>query len=131
MHQAFGSAQGNKHTPPDLSYDIDRLMDSMREYKIYTLDPQGRVIEGDKAVVADVLAVGAQQLVGPLRDYNSLFERLRRRRRLHPVTGEALAVFSHAVAETTGNAVRTPALRSVSPDLSTGTLSYKLNVVLL
>ncbi|GJF00842.1 hypothetical protein PsYK624_171440 [Phanerochaete sordida] len=96
MHDTYGSAQGNKHAPPNLSYDIGCLIDSMREFSIYTPDPRGRAIEGPKASIANVLTVSAHQLIGPLADYNELFERLRRRRRLYPVVGERPAIYSHA-----------------------------------
>ncbi|EKM56352.1 uncharacterized protein PHACADRAFT_183061 [Phanerochaete carnosa HHB-10118-sp] len=83
MHEVFGSAQGSKHAPPDLMYDISCLMDSMR-----------CIIKENKATVVDVLAVGAQQLIGPLADYNSLFECLRRHHHLRQVVGDPIPVLS-------------------------------------
>ena len=90
MNEAFGSRQGNKHAPPDLSKDITVLMNSMQEHEVYTVKP-GRQIEGDKAVVPEVISSGAGQIIGPLTDYNNRFEQLRRRRRLRPLVGAPFA----------------------------------------
>lgn len=87
MHDEFGSRQGNRHAPPDLSLDIDELMKSLREHRVY-IQEAGRVIEGDKAVAPDVIAKGAEQMLDSLTEYNALFQRLRERRRLRPLVGD-------------------------------------------
>lgn len=98
MHETFGTRQGNRHAPPDLSEDIDELMKSLREHRVYTMEG-GRIIEGDKAVTPDsVIAKGASQMLDSLSEYNSLYTRLRERRRLQPLIGEPLT-FSDQVSD--------------------------------
>ncbi len=67
--------QGSKHHALDLVHDIHELMKLLRTHHIYS-QKLGCTIEGKKADVPDILAVGMQGLVSPLQDYNSMFERL-------------------------------------------------------
>ncbi len=79
--------QGRKHHSPDISHDIHELIKSLRVHRVYSQE-LGRTIEGNKAEVQDVLAVGIQGLAVPLREYNSMFDRLRIRRRVRPLIGQ-------------------------------------------
>ncbi len=87
INDTLGSQQGSKHHVPDLSHDIHELMKSLRTHRVYSQEP-GRTIEEDKAEVQDVLAEGMQSLAVPLREYNSMFNRLRIRRRVRPLIGQ-------------------------------------------
>lgn len=59
-------------------------MKSLRMHRVYSKEP-GRIIEGDSAVIPDVLVVGLHKLPTPLREYNALFDTLRSRRKLKPL----------------------------------------------
>lgn len=61
-------------------------MKSLRTHRVYSKEP-GRTIEGDSAVIPDVLVVGLHKLPTPLREYNALFDTLRSRRKLKPLIG--------------------------------------------
>ncbi|KAJ7731865.1 hypothetical protein B0H16DRAFT_1427291 [Mycena metata] len=84
----LGSDQGTKHAPPDLSTDIELLMNSLTEHEVYQI--KGRVFaEGDGSPTPDVITVGIQQLTdsasNPLTEYNAAFLKLQARRRLRPL----------------------------------------------
>lgn len=113
MHDTFGSFQGNKHAPPDLSNDIDELMNSLREHAVY-MPQESRSIDGDKAEVPDVVALGAGQLVTPIIEYNAMFERLRQRRRLRPLVGSPVFPASSPSESAPGSP--SPYSWSLSPD---------------
>ncbi|KAH9912367.1 uncharacterized protein B0H18DRAFT_1127286 [Fomitopsis serialis] len=87
MNDALGSRQGIKHAEPDLRRDIEELRRSLADANVYRVEP-GRVIDGEKAVTPNVVAVGVSQLLGPLGEYNAMFARLRKRRaRTSPLVG--------------------------------------------
>jgi len=64
---------GTKHAPLDLKADIESLMSSLDENKIYRIQ-KGRTIR-DKDIVKDVVAMGLQNLMSgeknPISDYNA------------------------------------------------------------
>ncbi|KAJ3540608.1 hypothetical protein NM688_g6203 [Phlebia brevispora] len=84
INDTLGSKQGKKHHSPDLSFDIAELMKSLRRHGVYSKQP-GRTFDDRKAVIPDVLVKGIQEIQKPLTEYNALFERLRRRRRIKPL----------------------------------------------
>lgn len=88
FNQELGSDQGTKHAPPDLSKDIDCLMSSLAEHKVYELQP-GRTLDDEDKPVKDVIQVGFRNLTegtkSPLSDYNEAFRRLQERRRMKTV----------------------------------------------
>ncbi|KAF7796316.1 hypothetical protein EIP86_007493 [Pleurotus ostreatoroseus] len=84
INEKLGFKQGSKHHASDLTVDIRELMKSLRRHHVYEQQP-GRTIEGVKVTVPDVLIAGLQGLKKPLDDYNSLFLRLRARRRVQPL----------------------------------------------
>lgn len=79
INSDLGSHQGSKHTSPDLANDIDAILKSLREYRVYEIE-RGRIVEGDKASVPNVIAAGLEALPGPLREYNAMFRKLQERR---------------------------------------------------
>ena len=90
FHSALGSHQGSKHSSPDLSDDIEALMDSLESHGVYA-HHNGRIIEdmkGNTSIVRDTLTTGLHQLSSPLKDYNELFKTLQARRRLRPLITE-------------------------------------------
>ena len=111
LNGELGSKQGARHSAPDLSRDIDRLMTVLKEHKVYTLTP-GRVVHPKDAPVADILSTGMAALAhgssgNPIAEFNEQFNRLRERRRLIPVSNTL-----HTTAQCTPSTVpptQTPA----------------------
>ncbi|KAI0069829.1 hypothetical protein K474DRAFT_1747000 [Panus rudis PR-1116 ss-1] len=95
LNEALGSKQGNKHQTPELENDIRELIKSLRMHSVYSIE-RGRTIEGDKAQVPNVQAVGLNQIAEPLQNYNDEFERTRRRRRMTPLIGDPLIPRSYS-----------------------------------
>lgn len=88
IHSVFGSKQGTRHAAPDLTEDIERLMDSLDERDIYRL-VLGHLFDDD--VPPDAVTEGFQALCfgssTPLKDHNKRFLVLQRRRRIRPLVG--------------------------------------------
>ncbi|KAF9031725.1 hypothetical protein BDP27DRAFT_1375121 [Rhodocollybia butyracea] len=84
------SSQGTRHAPPDLSKDIETLMNSLEEHNVYTLT-KGRVLDAGEEPSVDVVSKGLEQLLHgtPLVEYNQAFKQLQRRRRIQPIVGES------------------------------------------
>ncbi|KZT69353.1 hypothetical protein DAEQUDRAFT_646439, partial [Daedalea quercina L-15889] len=80
INEALGSKQGTKHATPDLTRDLEELQRTLAATDVYRIHP-GRVIDGEKAVVPNVVSVGLSQLSGPLCEYNRMMSVLKRRRR--------------------------------------------------
>ena len=78
--------QGSKHSTPSLAKDIAELTRSLHEHGVYVREP-GRVIDGPKREVPNIVTAGLAQLSKPLADYNSAFEQLKARRRMTPLIG--------------------------------------------
>jgi len=74
--------------PPDLRDDIESLMSSLDEHKVYQIQ-NGRMVK-EEEVVKDVVGVGLQNLTAgeknPLNEYNAAFRRLQIRRKMKPVS---------------------------------------------
>ena len=93
FNDILGADQGTRHAPPNLSDDIQALMDSLNEHKVYEIQ-HGRVLdEGDGGPVKDAITTGLQNLTAgtknPLSDYNEAFQLLQRRRKIIPVSAQA------------------------------------------
>jgi hypothetical protein len=90
FNNALGADQGTRHAPPDLSNDIETLMDSLEEYKVYRIQA-GRILDEDDLLVPDAASTGFHSLSNsdgpsnPLDDYNTAFQRLQHRRRMKPL----------------------------------------------
>ncbi|THG94119.1 hypothetical protein EW026_g7288 [Hermanssonia centrifuga] len=89
MNWNLGSQQGSKHHALDLTNDIRELMKALRTHRVYEKE-SGRVID-DGTAVPDTFVHGLHGLLGPLRDYNITFERLRARRKVPPLVGKNLS----------------------------------------
>lgn len=87
MNSTLGSKLGQKHHAPDLSKDIRKLLDSLREKAVYEVKI-GRTVDQANAEVTNVVTAGLQALPGPLREYNERFEQLRNKYRQKPLIGE-------------------------------------------
>lgn len=83
VNAELGSRQGNKHAHPDLSRDIETLMNSLRYLKVYEIK-EGRVLDDDEKHVAFALTHGAAS--SPLADFNTICGRARERRKLMPIS---------------------------------------------
>jgi hypothetical protein len=88
FNDKLGGDQGIKHASPDLTNDIESLMKSLSEYKVYKVQ-KGRMLR-DEELAKDVIGVGLQNLLAgeknPLAEYNAAFRRLQKRRRMKPVS---------------------------------------------
>lgn len=88
FNDILGADQGTRHAPPDLTQDIQELMKSLDDHKVYEIQ-KGRVLK-DNDLVKDVIAVGLHNLTegskNPLSEYNEGFKRLQTWRRMQPIT---------------------------------------------
>ncbi|KAF9568626.1 hypothetical protein CPC08DRAFT_624950 [Agrocybe pediades] len=88
FHQMLGADQGTRHAPPQLSKDIESLMNSLSEHKVYEMQ-KGRTLDEDDQPVKDIISAGFHSLTtgakSPLNEYNEAFVKLQRRRRMDPV----------------------------------------------
>jgi hypothetical protein len=100
FNSTLGSDLGTKHADARLAEDIQSLMDSLKEHKVYSLQ-SGRVTQEDNPPVLDVATVGLQQLTNPLEDYNRAFQQLQKRRRMSPITAVGEDTLEHAQEEGT------------------------------
>lgn len=97
VHNELGSHQGTKHTSPDLQRDIERLMQSLLDRDVYTIE-EGRVVDlsdddedGDPSqygAVVNCVTKGYNHLTEPLREFNHAFRRLQERCRAQPLVGQ-------------------------------------------
>ncbi|KAI5822794.1 hypothetical protein K523DRAFT_406741 [Schizophyllum commune Tattone D] len=90
VNQTLGARQGKRHATPDLTADIDELMNSLSHRKVHEIQ-LGRTLEADDSMgmVPDAVAIGHTQLTygatSPLKKYNEAFLRLQKRRRVAPL----------------------------------------------
>ncbi|KAH9915834.1 uncharacterized protein B0H18DRAFT_1040104 [Fomitopsis serialis] len=102
VNDTLGSRQGTKHAAPDIKRDMEELRRSLAGANVYKIE-KGRVIDGTKAVVPNVISVGLLHLAGSLGEYNKMFTRLKKRRvRTSPLIGGAI------VGGSTSRAVASP-----------------------
>jgi len=91
LNDTLGGDQGTKHAPPDLKEDIESLMSSLDEHKVYQIEKGWMVKE---EVVKEVVGLGLQNLMAgeknPLNKYNAAFRRLQIWRKMKPVSLAAL-----------------------------------------
>jgi len=99
LNDTLGGDQGTKHAPPDLKEDIESLMSSLNEHKVYQIE-KGRMVK-EEEVVKDVVGSGLQNLTAgeknPLNEYNAAFRRLQIRWKMKPVSLAALKGHSEQV----------------------------------
>ena len=86
LENELGSAQGSRHTTPDLKRDIDCIMKSLKDNLVYSFT-EGRAIDEDDKIVPDVISVGIGKLTdpsptNPLKEYNRAFITAQQRRRM-------------------------------------------------
>ncbi|KAF9556932.1 hypothetical protein CPC08DRAFT_776651 [Agrocybe pediades] len=95
FHQMLGADQGTRHAPPQLSKDIESLMNSLSEHKVYEMQ-KGRTLDDDDPPVKDIISVGFHSLTSgtksPLNEYNEAFVKLQRRRRMNPVQRDSNSI---------------------------------------
>ncbi|KAF8064912.1 hypothetical protein FPV67DRAFT_1608385 [Lyophyllum atratum] len=88
LNDLFGDDQGSRHAPPDLTEDIETLMRSLMDYKVYQIIP-GRILDEDDPPANDIITVGLQNITdnskSPLAEYVANFLRLQQRRRKQPI----------------------------------------------
>ena len=92
FNDILGTDVGKRHAPPNLTNDIETLMDSLEDYGVYKIQ-KGRVLgDGTQSrQVPDVVAIGLKNLTdpggtkSPLSEYNDAFQRLQRRRRMDSI----------------------------------------------
>ncbi|GLB34361.1 hypothetical protein LshimejAT787_0112450 [Lyophyllum shimeji] len=88
LNDLFGDDQGTRHAPPDLTEDIETLMESLVEYRVYQIIP-GRIFDEDDPPANDIITVGLQNMMdnskSPLTEYVVNFLRLQQRRRKQPI----------------------------------------------
>ncbi|KAF8155444.1 hypothetical protein B0H34DRAFT_783353 [Crassisporium funariophilum] len=75
--------QGTQHAPPELTDDIEALMDSLHKNNMYWLKRDQILDDGDEPV-KDVIALGLRSLKDGSK--SPLSERLQTRRHMHPPT---------------------------------------------
>ncbi|KAJ7833588.1 hypothetical protein B0H14DRAFT_2591344 [Mycena olivaceomarginata] len=78
----LGSDQGTKHAPTDLSTDIELLIGSLAEHKVYEI--KGRVfVDGNGSPTPDIITDGIHQITdntfNPLTKYNAALLKLQAR----------------------------------------------------
>ncbi|EUC67760.1 hypothetical protein RSOL_547080 [Rhizoctonia solani AG-3 Rhs1AP] len=92
LNGTLGTYLGVKHTSPDLSLDIAKLMRNLEELKVYQIIP-GRTFDNTDKPAIDAETVGLQKLVdGPksgLSEYNRYFESTQRAYRQPVVVASA------------------------------------------
>lgn len=91
INRDLGSAQGLKHTSPDVWRDITTIMGSLQANQVYLIE-DGRKILGEKCEVPNVISDGVNNIEKPLGEYNKEFKKQQLRRRRHPLIGEPAAV---------------------------------------
>ncbi|KAJ3515079.1 hypothetical protein NMY22_g14542 [Coprinellus aureogranulatus] len=88
MKKVLGTDIGTRHASVDLRVDIETLMNSLAEHRVYE-QVAGRKLDDDDKPVPDIVAEGLLGLVDGtvLQEYNTMFKKLQERRRIRPVTG--------------------------------------------
>lgn len=141
IDSTLGSDLGKKHANAQLEADIQCLMDSLQDHRVYTPVP-GRMTNEDDPEVPNVINVGSSQLCSlapnsPLAEYNAAFKRLQKRRKMTPVTKPPSPTLnSTEIPATLGDRIfpsspspsspssstrsSTPSPRASAPPLSTG-----------
>ncbi|KAG5649517.1 hypothetical protein H0H81_003336 [Sphagnurus paluster] len=76
VHDNLGTAQGARHTTPDLEKDILTLMALLKEYKAYMIR-EGRILDPQDSPIVDALSTGAASLTHgasstPIDNFNIL-----------------------------------------------------------
>ncbi|KAL4247085.1 hypothetical protein ABKN59_001421 [Abortiporus biennis] len=112
MNQDLGDKQGTKHQSPDLSEDIQTLMNSLAEREVYTCKP-GRVIHRDNAIIPNVVNVGLSSIPASVGEFNQKFKQQQARRRVAPLLGPVLSI-----TKASGITQHLPALNQLPQNLT-------------
>ncbi|GLB40944.1 hypothetical protein LshimejAT787_0901590 [Lyophyllum shimeji] len=76
LNDLFGDDQGTRHAPPDLTEDIETLMESLVDYRVYQIIP-GRIFDEDDPPANDIITVGLQNIMdnskSPLTEASASF----------------------------------------------------------
>ena len=93
FNDILGADQGTCHAPPDISDDIQTLMDSLNKHNVYQIQPGHVLNEGDGEPCKDTITAGVQSLMtgtkNPLSEYNKAFCLLQQRRKIIPTSAQA------------------------------------------
>jgi hypothetical protein len=107
-------------------------MDSLDEHKVYQVQ-KGRVLHDDNEPVPDVIAVGLHKLTeGPLKEYNTAFHHLQKRRKMKPVSSKdipASATGSQTMTTSNANSDSTTFLSPTASGSHSTTRTRSLNLV--
>ncbi|KAG9092766.1 hypothetical protein FS749_015457 [Ceratobasidium sp. UAMH 11750] len=76
LNNTLGSYMGRKHTSPDISMDIQKIIESLDRHGVYRIQP-GRTLNGKDEPVPDIETLGLVKLLdgypSGLDDYNKTF----------------------------------------------------------
>ncbi|KAH9897009.1 hypothetical protein C8Q73DRAFT_642360 [Cubamyces lactineus] len=87
VNGALGVRLGSKHHTPNVERDLMAICNSLQEHNVFGIE-RGRVInpiDVMNGLVPNVINIGLNQLAGPLDEYNDVFRKLQRRRRMTPL----------------------------------------------
>ena len=70
IHSDLGLRQGRKHSPLDLTRDIQELMRSLQKHSVYTIE-DGHIISIEKLCVPNTISQELWSLAEPLRGQQS------------------------------------------------------------
>lgn len=117
VNGALGVRLGSKHQTPNVERDLMAVCNSLQEHNVFGIE-RGRVINSTdvtSGLVPNVINIGLNQLAGPLNDYNDVFRKLQRRRRMTPLTELAVpaAGMDTVVSDLQCQTHRTSDVRSV------------------
>ncbi|KAH7906597.1 hypothetical protein BJ138DRAFT_1162281 [Hygrophoropsis aurantiaca] len=100
INGALGSKQGNRHSAPDLTEDIDELMGSLSHHNVYKKE-LGRTFDDGELPTVDVVETGFTSLSwgvnSPLNEYNNDFKTLQQRRRVKPLVGTGSQIITSSL----------------------------------
>lgn len=93
MGSTLGNKNGNRHAAPDLTVDINVLMESLSKHDVYVVKT-GRKLADDDLPVVDCISEGRSALVWglstPLDEFNESLSKLQRRRQIKPLVGSSI-----------------------------------------
>ncbi|KEP45526.1 hypothetical protein V565_263760, partial [Rhizoctonia solani 123E] len=89
LNGTLGTYLGTKHTSPDISLDVARLVRNLDDRNVYRLRP-GRTLNGKDEPAVDMQSTGLHKLMdgrdSGINEYNRLFESTQRAYRVPPVS---------------------------------------------
>ncbi|KAG8694878.1 hypothetical protein FRC11_001899 [Ceratobasidium sp. 423] len=85
----LGTYLGTKHTSPDISLDVDKLIRNLDNHNVYRLRP-GRTFNGKDSPATDMQSLGMQKLMdgrnSGINEYNRQFKSMQDAYRVPPVS---------------------------------------------